>query len=45
MLARTAARQGSKAVSEEHKRNQRFGEGITHIEKALQRLFQRKIYD
>nr|WP_286130489.1 hypothetical protein [Enhydrobacter aerosaccus] len=25
--------------------NQRFGEGINHIEKALQRLFQRKIHD
>ena len=42
MLARTAARQGSKAGNEAHKHNQRFGEGIIHIEKALQRLFNEK---
>lgn len=45
MLACIATRQGSKAGSEAHKHNQRFGEGITHIEKALQRLFQRKVHD
>ena len=45
MLAGTGKRQGSKAGSQEKKHNQRFGGGITPIEKAWQRLFQRKIHD
>lgn len=45
MLAGTGTRQGSKGGKSRIKHNQRFGEGITPIEKALQRLFQRKIHD
>ncbi len=45
MLAGTGKGQGSKGMREEHKHNQRFGGNLTHIEKAWQRLFQRKIHD